>query len=155
MCYKSWKEEEAIKYKKCGQQSLYEGKIIWAKTRSIKNLDIEKWSSLPGLSGLFISPSLSFFPSCFNWTAVDRKKAGWKGATFTLLGGKDRMKVELNGPLEARAVMRWVQCHGGTSHLETQSSCTKVRKKAQRTIESCMRDRGSPTYHQLQVDKVW
>ena len=150
---KSWKAE-AIKPRKCGQQSLHEGKIIWAKTWSVKNLEIEKWSLLPGLSGLSLYPSLppclSFFPSYFSWTKTDRKKAGQKGAISVT---RNSTEAEQNGPLGARTVMRWVQCHGDTNHLETQSGCAKVRKQAQRTMESCRKGRGSPACSQLWIDK--
>lgn len=99
-------------------------------------------------------PSLSFFPSCFNRTAVDRKKQGGRSLSPCLVE-KTAWRWVLNGPSEARAVMRWVQCHGGTSHLETQSSCTRWEKKAQRMTESCIRDRVQPTtnYGLIKFDK--
>lgn len=46
-----------------------------------------------------------------------------------------------------------VSTHGDTNHLETRSGCARVRKKAQRTMESCRKDRGSPACSQLWTDK--
>lgn len=71
---------------------------------------------LPCLSGLSLYPSLppclSFFPSYFSWTKIDRKKAGQKGAISVT---RNSTEVEQNGPLGARTVMCWVQYqHMGT-----------------------------------------
>lgn len=80
---------------------------------------------LPACLGLFIS-SLSFFPSCFNQTAKDRKSrverchfhpAWWKrqhegGAKWAIRGKSSHALSAMSVP----------------SHLETQSSCTKVEE---------------------------